>query len=309
MRHKLNTYQLTAADQLKTEIENRSTFTLNRCELSIFETHKKAENITLNFGGFTITSMLRGKKVLKVDEQQKLDYVPGETFILPSHANMIIDFPEADYTNPTQCTALVIDNAYFNTQLDYINENFARFPEDRKSWQLSSTQALLQNDERLSLLGNRLIKLFTGTDPLKDILVDIRIKELVLSLLQLQNYTSLTDVNSAHHNVSERFKAVVEYVRKNITGQLSGVELSKMACMSKSVFYRTFTKEFGIPPNQLVLQERIRQAKLLMASESMSIKEVCYASGFSDPNYFSRAFKRMEGITPGEYLNKLRTVA
>ena len=33
----------------------------------------------------------------------------------------------------------------------------------------------------------------------------------------------------------------------------------------------------------------------------MGVKEVCFASGFNDPNYFTRQFKKMEGITPQEF--------
>lgn len=303
--HRLNLINTTPADKLSTEIEHRTTFTLNRCALSIFETHKPAENVVLNFEGFTITSMLRGKKMLMEETGSKTSYVPGETFILPSDNPMIIDFPEANYTNPTQCTALVIDNSYLNKQLEYLNENYARYKEDSHIWDLTSAKALLQNDERIVLLGNRLMKLFTGNDPLKDILVDIKLKELVLTILQLQNYAHLSEPG-AGSKVSDRFRAVVEYIRKNISAQVGFEELCKMACMSKSVFYRTFMREFGVSPGQLVLQERIKYAKLLLASGTTSIKEVCYASGFADPNYFSRAFKRQEGMTPGEYLGKIK---
>jgi AraC-like DNA-binding protein len=54
-------------------------------------------------------------------------------------------------------------------------------------------------------------------------------------------------------------------------------------------------------PNQLVLHERMRYAKQLLAEPDVPVKEVCFASGFNDPNYFTRQFKKMEGITPQEF--------
>ncbi|MCC6372920.1 MAG: AraC family transcriptional regulator N-terminal domain-containing protein [Bacteroidia bacterium] len=307
--YQLDKINTTRVDKLKTEVEQRTTFTLNRCELNIFETHRKAENVKLSFEGFTITSMLRGKKILKLDEEKQMNYIPGETFILPSAKEMVIDFPEANYSNPTQCTALVIEDAYLKKQLDYINETFPRHEESGNEWQLSLNQQFLQNDEMIVSLGNRLIRIFSGNDPMKDILVDIKLKELVLSIMRLQNFSQLDSQDFMALKVNARFKAVADYIRRNITADISVSELSNIACMSKSVFYRSFTNEFGIPPNKMILTEKIKYAKQLMDSNTVKIKEVCFASGFSDPNYFSRIFKKLEGITPGEYLSGARKSA
>src|SRR6218665_1702824 len=108
----------TSYDRLTSEVEQRTSFSLNNCELNIFETHRKAENVKLTFGGFTITSMLRGKKMLQEPGQIRLkDYLPGESYILRPDSEMVINFPEANSLNPTQCTALVIEDGYLQKQL------------------------------------------------------------------------------------------------------------------------------------------------------------------------------------------------
>jgi AraC-like DNA-binding protein len=304
----LASIQTTQTEKLRTEVEQRTTYALDRCELNIFETHKKVENVRLTFEGFTITSMLRGKKILHASQGNVLNYLPGESFILPSDSEMVIDFPEASYSTPTQCTALVIENDYLQKQLQYINETFPRDKESGDIWQLSTDQLWLQNDESIANLGNRLIRIFSGSDPLKDILVDIKLKELVLAIMRLQNYGLLTGGQEGGKRVNERFKAVIEYIRQNITSVIDTRQLSNMACMSKSVFYRTFTNEFGMPPGKMILGEKMKHAKTLMASGNLKIKEICFALGFSDPNYFSRVFKKVEGVTPGEYLLKVKMV-
>lgn len=296
----------TQYDKLRTDVEQKTSFTLDKCELNVFETHKSVTDVRLTFGGFTITSMLRGKKVLKEQEGNKIkNYLPGESYILRPDSEMVIDFPEANAVNPTQCTALVLETGYLRRQLEYINEMFPRDKELSASWELSFERLWLQNDENIALLSNKLLRLFAGNDPLKDILVDLKLKELILSILRLQNFTGLN--NGEPGFINERFRAVVEYIRRNITSSIHPAELSKMACMSKSVFYRTFANEFGVPPVRLILLEKIKHAKTMLASEHMQIKEVCFALGFSDPNYFSRAFKKIEGITPGEFQRRSKS--
>lgn len=50
---------------------------------------------------------------------------------------------------------------------------------------------------------------------------------------------------------------------------------------------------------------RIENAKKLLKRGEYSIKEICYLSGYSDPNYFSRLFKKHEGISPSVYLKEI----
>jgi AraC-like DNA-binding protein len=145
---------------------------------------------------------------------------------------------------------------------------------------------------------------------MKDVLVDIKLKELVLSIMRLQNI-NFADASESEKNkyTNHRFKAVIDYIKQNITSTIHIAELSRIAYMSKSVFYRTFNNEFGLPPARMILNEKIKHAKTLMATENARIKEVCFALGFSDPNYFSRAFKKVEGLTPGQYIDHLKNSA
>ena len=46
---------------------------------------------------------------------------------------------------------------------------------------------------------------------------------------------------------------------------------------------------------------RCEKAKELLADSDKSMKEICMECGYSDPNYFSRTFKKNTGLTPTEY--------
>ena len=72
---------------------------------------------------------------------------------------------------------------------------------------------------------------------------------------------------------------------------------------SASYLRKLFKKETGCPPQEFINNRRIEYAKYLMkrTAGKQSIKEVAYASGFADPYYFSRLFKKKVGINPKEY--------
>lgn len=71
---------------------------------------------------------------------------------------------------------------------------------------------------------------------------------------------------------------------------------------------RLFRQQTGKTPHEYLCELRIKAAKKLLATRTisnMAISEIAQAVGFSDVSYFSRIFKKMCGICPGKYKNDL----
>jgi AraC family transcriptional regulator len=67
-------------------------------------------------------------------------------------------------------------------------------------------------------------------------------------------------------------------------------------------FARQFKAATGLPPHQYVITRRVEQAKhLLKAETDLSLAEVAVRAGFYDQSQFSHHFKRLVGVTPGQY--------
>lgn len=295
-------YKLTEVNRLHSLVEHRSKFNLDFCELNVFETRQQATDFNLKFDGFTITSMLRGKKIMHLEGFEDFEYVPGETVLAPAETLMRIDFPEAEMQRPTQCTALVLDTHYLNQQLERINSTGSI---NGKEWKINPKELIIKNNKALASTSTRILEVLTSNDPFKEYQADLMLRELVLTTLKVQNLNLLQKDYHSNGNRSP-FEAVLTFITNHITSDIRVDELCRIACMSKSSFYRAFTEEYGISPAQLILDERIKFAKtLLKENYNLTIKEAAYASGFNDPNYFTRAFRKSEGITPTEFREKL----
>lgn len=296
--HLISPYPLVPLAQLRSEVEQRSSFSLERCELNVYQTLRPASDFHLRFGGFTVTSMLRGRKVMHLDGYTPFSYVPGETVICGRDTLMRIDFPDAKPETPTQCTALVIDESYLQQQLDYLNTSMPSHGTGTLL-QINPNDAHLQNTVGIARISEKLIKVLSSSHPRKDTFADLALKELVLGIVQEQQLKALLSPRS--DSAFTPFAALLQFVHNNLTTtDITVAQLCKVAGMSKSQLYREFTTAFGISPKQFILNERITHARLLLQQEGISVKEACYASGFSDPNYFVRAFKKVVGVTPGK---------
>jgi AraC-like DNA-binding protein len=97
-------------------------------------------------------------------------------------------------------------------------------------------------------------------------------------------------------------RRVVDHVRANLDKPLTIADLSETAGFSRAYFSRMFTESEGIPPAEFVLQERMRRAARLLTSHSLlPVKEIAILTGFDDPNYFAKVFRRFFGTSPTEF--------
>lgn len=283
---------------LKTLVENRTVYSLNHCELNLFETYESSELVPLKFNDLVVTSMLRGKKVMHLFDDPSFEYLPGETVIIPSNVEMKIDFPEASKNNPTQCLALAIDQTKINDTLHYLNERYPKEGSDQ-FWHLNYQNYFFYNNVELATTINKLIKECMSTSITKDILADLTLQELLIRIIQTQNAKAIED--GLFTDPKNPITQVVEFIRLNLKENISMKHLSEKACMSTASFYRLFKRELGMSPIEFVISEKIRCAKQLLKNPTIQINEVCYLSGFEDSNYFIRLFKKYEGITPKQY--------
>jgi AraC-like DNA-binding protein len=288
---------------LKTLVENRSVYSLQHCELNVFETRQKSEKVHLVFNDMVLTTMIRGKKVMHLFGSEHFDYLPGESVIVPDHQEMVIDFPDANADNPTQCIALAVDAAMLKDTLDLLNEKYPK-AEKEERWNIDLSCFHLQNTQEVTSAINRLMKVSAEDNAAKDVLIDFTLKELLIRLMQTQARKLILE---SYHNqtTTNRFANVVHYIKAHISEEITIDKLSNLSCMSKPNFFRCFKQEFGISPVDFILHERVRVAKAMLKDEGATITQACYAVGINNLSYFFKLFKRIEGQTPNEFRKSL----
>ncbi|RFC54739.1 helix-turn-helix domain-containing protein [Brumimicrobium aurantiacum] len=297
---KLKPLQLTPVHQVNSLVEQSRGYNFDMCELNIYETRKRVMDFPLSFKGFTITSMLRGTKKVKFQDNKIRDYNPGNTIIAPSSEILNIDFPEASFKDPTQCSALTLDNTFVNRQIEEFNEaiNDNAFI---NGWQTLDNSILLYNNEELVNIHKKISRIAHSTDPFKEIHIKMLLKEMILCVMKMQ-YVSVLKESAQQNTNNSPFSAIIYFIRQNIYRDISIDDLLQVADMSKSAFYRAFGAELGLSPYQLIIEERLKAAKKLLLEEQLSIKETAYSTGFSSANYFIRLFKKHEGMTPKQFV-------
>ncbi|MGG2198281.1 MULTISPECIES: AraC family transcriptional regulator [Paenibacillus] len=96
------------------------------------------------------------------------------------------------------------------------------------------------------------------------------------------------------------------YIRERFTEEVSLEEVADFVHLNPHYFSKIFKQQVGETFIDFVTGLRIDKAKALIASEQLSLKEVCYEVGYKDPNYFSRVFKKVTGVTPTEYRSQIK---
>jgi AraC-like DNA-binding protein len=303
VKQTLQRIDLTHPKYLQTLVENRRIFNLNNCELNIFESYQETYRVPLTFNDFVITSMVRGKKIMHLFDKPAFEYLPGETVIVPGNETMVIDFPEAEPENPTQCIALAVDAAYINDTIQYLNNYYNNDLDEVHEWKLKFNQYHFDNDTEVTDLINKLMRVCSAGDRTKNIYADLNLKELLIRLVQSQHLQQVS-VDAAENSNNSRLHYMLHYIHENLTEKIPVDTLCRKAYLSRNAFFKLFKEQFGVTPLEYINHERIKLAKQLLSNKK-TITEVSLQCGFADVNYFVRLFRKSEGITPGVYLHCL----
>jgi AraC family transcriptional regulator len=104
-----------------------------------------------------------------------------------------------------------------------------------------------------------------------------------------------------------KLRAVVEYVEEHLDAGPTLAQMADIARVSPNYFAWQFKRATGLPPHQYVLARRVERAKQLLQTErNLSLAHVAAHAGFSDQSQFSHHFKRLTGVTPGQFRTRVR---
>ncbi len=94
------------------------------------------------------------------------------------------------------------------------------------------------------------------------------------------------------------FTPAFKYLQENLSNTCQVDDLAKTLNMHRTAFSRSFKKQLGISPKEFIHTELNSLALEYVRTTQLSFKEIAIKLGFNDAFYFSRFFKRHNGMSP-----------
>lgn len=105
----------------------------------------------------------------------------------------------------------------------------------------------------------------------------------------------------ASRRISPEVRRAAAEIGDRFAEELRVDELMELSGLSRATFHRRFLREMGRTPLEMITELRMGRAKELLLLTDYPIADVADMCGYPDNSYFARAFKRLCGVTPGEF--------
>ncbi len=210
-------------------------------------------------------------------------------------------FDEQYFNEPEQHRPDVLVT-HFNE--DFWGRTFIELPENRPLKLLLERArfGLQVMDSNSTTIGLLLHKLNLCTEGPERIMLLIE----ALQCLANSECRSLSSIvfNHNHDQERDRVSAVFDYTLTHFKTKIRLADAAEIARVSQHSFCRFFKLRTGKTYSRFLLEIRVGHACKLLMETPMSVKEVCYESGFNNFASFHKYFKEITGMSPLNYQRK-----
>jgi AraC family transcriptional regulator len=128
-----------------------------------------------------------------------------------------------------------------------------------------------------------------------------------LTVHLLRSYGSAERLPIPHKGglAPRQMRRVLDYIDAHLTDELGLVELAAIAGLSPHHFGQAFKISAGKSPHRFVMERRVQHAMELLRHEDCSIAAIALAAGFSSQSRLTENFRRVAGLTPGQFRRSL----
>lgn len=134
-----------------------------------------------------------------------------------------------------------------------------------------------------------------------DYIRDMRINEKLGRLLTLLMEQSWNPESATVSRKRMELSAIKDYLDEHYTEKILMDDLAERFFINKFYMTKIFKETYGVTINNYLISKRITRAKQLLRFTDKTVDEVGNAVGMEDANYFSRMFRKVEGVSPREY--------
>lgn len=207
------------------------------------------------------------------------------------------------------------DDRYFNdaqeekadVRVAHFNENFwgkefLELPENVSIKQLlekarRGVQVTGEAKKKVALLLEELLK----SDGTKRIILLIEALSTIASDCSYQLISSVGFHPSLQEEEKGRINSIFDYTLGHFKQKISLEDISVIAGISSNSFCRYFKAKTGKTYSRFILEIRVGHACKLLIENKMSVKQLCYESGFNNFASFHKYFKQITGKSPLAY--------
>jgi AraC-like DNA-binding protein len=188
---------------------------------------------------------------------------------------------------------------------DFAGNEFLKIPPMKPVLDLiqSATRGIFINGQTNISLQKKMVDFLTMNESQKI----IGLTDILLTIASQKQYSFLCSIGYAHQyksNDIEKIDAVYDYVLDNYMNDLSVKDIAARCNMNTAAFCRYFKKKTGKTFKDFMNDIRLGNAARLLLKGDLNISEIAFASGFNNPSYFNRLFKRKTSLTPKHYQMK-----
>ena len=147
---------------------------------------------------------------------------------------------------------------------------------------------------------NALYEIADSDDHIRDMKINEKLSSL-LSLIMEESWHPEKTGRPAAADRTRRLSEVKAYLDEHYKETVVLEDLAKNFGFNKFYLTRIFREQYGMTIGNYVLLARIGRAKQLLRFSDMTMETISAEIGMHDASYFSRIFRKVEGISPGEY--------
>ncbi|MBN2532536.1 MAG: PocR ligand-binding domain-containing protein [Spirochaetales bacterium] len=122
--------------------------------------------------------------------------------------------------------------------------------------------------------------------------------------IEFRNLSLTERVYSGFKTKREAVERAKEYIQQNFCSNIKLTDVSHEVSISPYYLSHIFKKMTGISFIEYLTQVRIEKARELLTSTELDIINIAYTIGYNDSNYFSKVFRKKNGLTPREFRQK-----